>query len=89
MVSQVSLSRCEELALVVTCKLRPALAVGDSSVPSTDPGRVADVAAALGHLWLRPAESVAASHLGVHRMEDAPLTLSIRFQNVAAGRAPA
>jgi len=52
--------------LVVACELRPALAVGDSSVPSVDCGRLAVIAADLLHLSLRPAERVAACHLGAH-----------------------
>ena len=66
MVSEVSLSRGEELSLVVACELRPTLAVGDSSVPSVDCGRLAVIAVAPRHLYLRPAERVAASHLGAH-----------------------
>jgi len=46
MVSEVSLSRGEELALVVACELRPALAIGDPPMPSIDCGRVAVIAAA-------------------------------------------
>ena len=69
MVSKVPLSRCEELSLVATCELCPTLAVSDSSVPSADLGRVAVIAAVVGHLWLRPADFVAASHLGFHRNE--------------------
>jgi hypothetical protein len=65
-VSEVSLSRGEELALVVACELRPALAVGDSSGPSVDCGRLAVIAAASRHFDLRPAEGVAACHLGAH-----------------------
>jgi hypothetical protein len=65
MMSEVSLGRGEELSLVVPCELRPTLAVGDSPVPSNDCGRLA-VIGATRHLWLRPAEGVAASHLGAH-----------------------
>ena len=65
-VSKVSLSRQEELALVAPCEFRPTLAVGNSSVPSIDCGPFAVIAAALRHLCLRPAEHVAVSHLGVH-----------------------
>ena len=66
MVSEVSLSRGEELALVVACELRPALAVGDSSGPSFDCGRLAVIAATSRHPYSRPAERVAAFHLGAH-----------------------
>jgi hypothetical protein len=57
---EMSLSRREELVLVVACELRPALAVGDPPGPFVDFGRVAVIEAASFHLWLRPAESVAA-----------------------------
>jgi hypothetical protein len=50
MVSEVSLSRGEELSLVVACELRPTPAVGDSSGPSTDCGRFAVIAAIPRHL---------------------------------------
>jgi hypothetical protein len=66
MVSEVALSRCIELELVIARELRPALAVGDSPRPRLDCGRSAVIAAALSHLHLRPADSVAVSHLGVH-----------------------
>ena len=66
MVSEVPLSREEELALVVACELRPTLAVRDPPMPSVDCGRVAVIRAALRYLGLRPVEFVAASHLGVH-----------------------
>jgi hypothetical protein len=64
--SEVPLSREEELALIVACELRPTLAVGDAPVSSVDCGRVAVIDAALRYLGLRPVEYVAASHLGVH-----------------------
>lgn len=38
-VSEVPLSRKEELPLVAACELRPTLAIGDSPVPSVDGGR--------------------------------------------------
>jgi len=47
---EVPLSRREELLLIVACKLRPALAVGDPPVPSVDSGREAVVNRLLGHL---------------------------------------
>jgi len=50
MVSEVSLSRCEELVLVVACELRPALAVGDSPMPSVHCGHVVVIAATRHHL---------------------------------------
>jgi hypothetical protein len=49
-VSEVSLSRGEELALVVACELRPTLAVRDSSMPSIGCGRLSVIAATLRHL---------------------------------------
>ena len=66
MVSEMTLSRCKELSLIVARELRPALAVGDSPVPSIDCGRVAVIGATLRILGLRPVENVAAFHLGVH-----------------------
>ncbi len=63
---EVSLGRGEELVLVVACELRPALAVGDPPGPFGDRGRVALIDAASSHHWLRPAEYIDASHLGVH-----------------------
>ncbi len=57
---EVALKRSEELALVVACELRPALAVGDPPMPSVDAGPEAVVNAVLCHLVLRPAERVAA-----------------------------
>ena len=57
-VSEVSLSRQEELALVAPCEFRPTLAVGDSSVPSVDCGRLAVIATAPRHLILRPALAI-------------------------------
>jgi hypothetical protein len=57
---EVALKRCEELALVIACELRPALAIGDPPVPSVDPGHEAVVNAILFHLVSRPAEGVAA-----------------------------
>lgn len=64
--SQVGLRRGKELLLVVARELRPALAVGDSPVPVVDFGHLALVFAVQAHR-LRPAENVAACHLGVHR----------------------
>ena len=49
-VSKVPLCRYVELALIVSCELRPALAVGDPLAPSIDRGRVAVVRAAMRHL---------------------------------------
>ena len=49
-VSEVSLSRQEELALVAPCEFRPTLAVGDSSVPSVDCVPSAVIPATLRHL---------------------------------------
>ena len=65
MVSEVTLGCRIELVLVVARELRPALAVGDPPVPSADSGREAVLSATRCHL-LRPAEGVAAYHLGVH-----------------------
>jgi hypothetical protein len=59
MVSEMPLRRRVELVLVVTCELRPALAVGDPPVPCVDFGHMAIVLAAWRHLE-RPAERVAA-----------------------------
>lgn len=63
--SQVGFGRGKELLLVVACELRPALAIGDSPVPVVDFGHLALVFAVQTHR-LRPAEHVAAFHLGVH-----------------------
>ena len=49
-VSKVPLCRYVELALIVSCELRRALAIGDSFVPSIDGGRLAVVRAAVRHL---------------------------------------
>jgi hypothetical protein len=57
---EVPLSRQEKLVLVVARELRPALAVGNPPVLSVDSGREAVVKRFLGHLFLRPAEGVAA-----------------------------
>ncbi len=57
---KVPLSRYEELVLVVSCELRPTLAVGNPPVLSVDSGREAVVNRLVGHLSLRPAEGVAA-----------------------------
>jgi hypothetical protein len=65
-VSQVGLGRVKELLLVVSRESRPALAVSDSPVPLVDCGHVPIVLTVQGHR-LRPAERVAACHLGVHR----------------------
>jgi len=50
MVSEVPLSRQKELALIAACELRPALAIGDSPVPSVDGGGTTAVAAAVHDL---------------------------------------
>jgi hypothetical protein len=65
-VSEVPLGRREELVFIIACELRPTLAVRDSPGPSVDCGHVAVTVAAIRHLCSRPAEYVAASHLGVH-----------------------
>ena len=64
---------------IVACELRPALAVGDSLRPFVDCGRVAEIDAASRHLCLRPAEFVAASHLGVHRKRQWPFDVVDTF----------
>jgi hypothetical protein len=65
-VSKVPLCRRVKLVLVVARELRPALAEGDSPVPSVDLGHVAMVVAVWRHL-VRPAERVAACYLGFHQ----------------------
>jgi hypothetical protein len=65
MVCEVSLSRVEELLLRIAGEARPALAVGNSSVPFGDRGHMALVNATLRHL-LRPAEGVGWKCPGVH-----------------------
>jgi len=64
---EMGLSRIEELPHTIARELRPALAVGDSSVPSVDCGRLAVIAADLLHLSLRPAERVARAEANVRR----------------------
>jgi hypothetical protein len=69
MMCEVSLSRIEELLLRVACEARPALAVGDPSVPVRDCGHMALVIAARLNL-LRPAEGVGWKCPGVHCRHD-------------------
>lgn len=64
-VSQMTLGRQEELLLIAARELRPALAVGDSPVRSPESGLEAVLDAVRRHL-MRPADRVAAYHLGVH-----------------------
>jgi hypothetical protein len=69
MVSEVSLSRVEELLFGIAREARPALAICNSSVPFGDGGHVPFIAAA----WLdlqRPAEGVGWKCPGVHCRHD-------------------
>src|SRR5690242_19496287 len=61
----VPLDRVEELLLGPACKLRPALAVSDPSVPFGDRGHSALVLAASRHV-ARPTERVSWCYPGVH-----------------------
>ena len=65
MMSEVSLSRVEQLLLGIACELRPALAVCDPSVSVLDRGHVTLVYLAWLHL-VRPAERVGLCDPGVH-----------------------
>jgi len=71
---EVSLSRFEELLLRIACEARPALAVGDPTVPFRDLGHLAFVIAACRHLE-RPAEGLGWRCPGFHCRQDplAPL----------------
>jgi hypothetical protein len=69
--SEVPLSRFEELLLRIASEARPALAKGDPTVPFRDRGHVAMVAAACG-LLARPAEGVGWSCPGFHFRQDDP-----------------
>jgi hypothetical protein len=75
MMSEVSLSRIEQLFLGIACELRPALAEGDPSMSVLE-------SVALLHL-VRPTERVGLCNPGVHARHDACGPLSIRFQIVA------
>lgn len=66
-VSEMTLGRHEELLLIAACELRPTLAVGDSPMPSAESGPKAVLDSIRRHL-MRPADDVAAYHLGVHWM---------------------
>jgi hypothetical protein len=75
MMSEVTLSRVEQLFLGIAGELRPALAKGNSSMSVLE--RV---------IWLhlvRPTESVGLCDPGVHARHDVAGALSIRFQIVA------
>jgi hypothetical protein len=69
MVSEVSLSRVEELLLGIAGEARPALAIGNPTVPSGDCGHMAFVIAAWRHLE-RPAEGLGWRCPGFHFRQD-------------------
>ena len=82
MMSEVSLSRFEQLYLRIADELRPALAECDPSMSVLERGHVTLVVVAPFHL-ARPTESVGLCDPGVHARQDARRPLSIRFQIVA------
>jgi DNA-binding SARP family transcriptional activator len=76
-VCEVLLNRIEELRLGAACELRPALAVGDPTVPFDD--RFTAVAIRLS--LMRPAEALGIRP--IHARNDRQSPLAIRFQDVA------
>jgi DNA-binding SARP family transcriptional activator len=87
MMREVPFSRVEELHFGVPCETRPALTVGNPSMPFVDLGHVTLANASIRHL-LRPAKGVSVcSCPRFHRRYDPSLPLSIRFQNVARATA--
>jgi hypothetical protein len=71
---EVPLSRFEELLLGIAREARPALAVGDPTVPFRDLGRLAFVIAACRHPE-RPAEGFGWGCPGFHFRQDPPVPL--------------
>ena len=71
---EVPLSRFEELLLGIAREARPALAVGDPTVPFRDLGHMAFVIAAY-RLLERPAEGLGWRCPGFHWRQDPPLPL--------------
>jgi hypothetical protein len=71
---EVPLSRFEELLLGIAREARPALAVGDPTMPFRDFGHLASVIAACRHPE-RPAEGLGWRCPGFHWLQDPPLPL--------------
>jgi hypothetical protein len=80
MMSEMALSRREQVLLGIACELRPALAECDPSVSVLERGHVTVVSVV--HL-VRPTERVGLCDPGVHGRQDFASPLSIRFQIVA------
>jgi hypothetical protein len=74
MMCEVPLSRFEELLLGIAREARPALAVGDPTVPFRDLGHLALVIAACRYPE-RPAEGLGWSCPGFHCRQDPPAAL--------------
>ena len=71
---EVPLSRFEELLLGIAREARPALAVGDPTMPFRDFGHLASVIAASRHPE-RPAEGLGWRCPGFHFRQDPPVAL--------------